>query len=167
MKASRRLGSLLAAVSLAVVGLGSTTATTQAAERSAPPRANVGFMLASNMNNRCLEIRGANTGIGALVNMWDCHGGSNERWYWYESTIRSDLNHKCLDIAAGNGENGAAVNMWDCNGGAAQRWAWDGARLRNPVFNKCLTIGNANWWNGASVVMWDCNLGSHQQWHTG
>ncbi|MFI9204715.1 RICIN domain-containing protein [Streptomyces sp. NPDC053048] len=170
MSTSRRLGSLLAAAGLGLVALFATStpasASSAASDQPAKPRVKVGFMIASNMNNRCLEIRAGNAGIGALVGMWDCHGGSNERWYWDGLTIRSDLNGKCLDVVAGNAENGAALNMWDCYGGAPQQWVWDGARLRNPVYNRCLTIGNANWWNGASVIMWDCNLGSHQQWHT-
>ncbi|QDQ15525.1 hypothetical protein [Streptomyces spectabilis] len=69
MSTSRRPGSLLAAVGLGLVGLFATTVS--AAEQPVKPRASVGFMIASNMNNRCLEVRAANTGNGALVNMWD------------------------------------------------------------------------------------------------
>ncbi|QCX81452.1 Extracellular exo-alpha-L-arabinofuranosidase precursor [Streptomyces sp. YIM 121038] len=166
MKTSRRPGALLAALVLGLVSLFTTTLSASASQQPGTQRAKVGFMIASNMNNRCLEVRGANPGSGALVAMWDCFGGTSERWYWAGNTIRSDLNGKCLDVAAGNSENGAALNAWDCHGGAPQQWVWDGTRLRNPAYNRCLTIANANWGNGAAVIIWDCNLGSHQQWHT-
>ncbi|WP_367135446.1 MULTISPECIES: RICIN domain-containing protein [Streptomyces] len=169
MRTSRRLGTALAAAGLGLSGVfaaSAATPTTAQAETKPGTQIKVGFMIASNVNNRCLEIRAGNPGIGALVGMWDCHGGSNERWYWDGLTIRSDLNGKCLDVVAGNADNGASLNMWDCHGGAPQQWAWDGARLRNPVYNRCLTIANSNWWNGASVLTWDCNQGNNQLWHT-
>ncbi|MFJ8390385.1 RICIN domain-containing protein [Streptomyces sp. NPDC094438] len=163
MTTSRRLVSLTAAAGLAAGALFATTNASAVTRPAGTARPLTGFLVVSWMSNRCLDIRGGNTGNGASVAMWDCVGSSQQRWYWSGSSIVSDLNGKCLDVADGNGANGAVLNMWDCNGG--QTWAWNGNQLVHG--NKCLDISGANQWNGAAVQMWDCNGSPQQQWHVG
>ncbi|MFI1252537.1 RICIN domain-containing protein [Streptomyces netropsis] len=129
-------------------------------------RSMVGFMLVSYMNNRCLEVRDGNTGNGAMLDMWDCHGLPAERFSWDNGQIRSDLTGKCLDIVVSNHENGAGVNMFDCRGWPAQQWHWDRTRLVSSMSGRCLEISGANPHPGASVQMWDCDNGRNQDWRT-
>jgi hypothetical protein len=132
----------------------------------APPVvANPGFLIRSDMNNKCLEVLGLDIANGAHVGMWDCWGGANQRWYWDGRQIRSDLNNKCLDILGLDIANGAHVVMWDCWGGANQRWYWDGRQIRSDLNNKCLEILGLNNDNGAHVGMWDCWGGANQHWY--
>ncbi|EME55840.1 alpha-L-arabinofuranosidase [Amycolatopsis decaplanina DSM 44594] len=131
----------------------------------------VGFMLSSNLNNRCLEVRAANSLNGALVTMWDCHGGSNERWFWDGEWIRSDQTGKCLDIVAGNTGDAASVDMFDCHSDwLGQKWYWDGNLLKSridPGGNRCLAIVEANRLNGAGVEIFGCSRENpNYQWRT-
>jgi hypothetical protein len=124
-----------------------------------------GFLIRSDLNNKCLDILGIDAANGAHVGMWDCWGGANQRWYWDGRQIRSDLNNKCLDILGIDAANGAHVGMWDCWGGANQRWYWDGRQIRSDLNNKCLDILGVNIENGAHVGMWDCWGGANQHWY--
>jgi hypothetical protein len=123
------------------------------------------LLIASDLNNKCLEIANTDPANGARVGMWDCHGGANQYWYWDGSQLRSRLNNKCLEIANTDPTNGARVGMWDCHGGANQHWYWDGRQLRSRLNNKCLEIANTDPANGARVGMWDCHGGANQHWH--
>ncbi|WP_242894767.1 RICIN domain-containing protein [Actinomadura litoris] len=142
------------------------TANTSHQQQAKPGSAAAGPMFASNMNNRCLEVREGNTGNGAMIDIWDCSGHLSERWVWSgNGEIRNELSQKCLDIVASNHENGAGVDLFDCRGWPAQQWRWDGTQIRSNMSNRCLEISGGNWYMGATVQMWDCNGGSHQQWH--
>ena len=50
-------------------------------EEATPIAANPGFLIRSDLNNKCLDILGINAENGAHVGMWDCWGGANQRWY--------------------------------------------------------------------------------------
>ncbi|GGY07069.1 RICIN domain-containing protein [Streptomyces hiroshimensis] len=171
MRKSNRWVGLLGAMGLVIGGL-FFTASASAQDPADPVQAQkadkslVGFLLVSYMNNRCLEVRDGNTGNGAMLDMWDCHGYPAERFYWDNGQIRSDLTGKCLDIVASNRENGAGVNMFDCHGWPAQQWHWDGNRLVSNLSGRCLDISGANPYVGASVQMWECNNGPAQNWRT-
>ncbi|MFE2757750.1 RICIN domain-containing protein [Actinosynnema sp. NPDC059335] len=89
---------------------------------SAPAQAEPGYLIRSELNGKCLDIRDWNANDGAIVQMWACHGGANQQWYGDGSLIRSALNGKCLDIRDWNANDGAVVQMWTCHGGANQRW---------------------------------------------
>ncbi|OLF18106.1 hypothetical protein BU204_08170 [Actinophytocola xanthii] len=82
----------------------------------------MGFPIRSVMNGKCVDVLGFNNANGALVGMWDCWGGANQRWYYTNGQLRSAMNGKCLDVLGFNNANGARVGMWDCWGGPNQRW---------------------------------------------
>ncbi|WUH98601.1 RICIN domain-containing protein [Spirillospora sp. NBC_00431] len=157
------------AVALAGGALTAATWTSTAAanaphQRQAEPgSAAASFMIISNMNRFCLDIRASNTGVGAGLNMQPCTGNANQLWHWDGSRLVSNLNAKCLDINDNNGASGAGVNMWDCHDGPAQKWRWSGTQLANAN-NNCLTIPSQNGGRGAAVAMWACNGDPGQQW---
>ncbi|WP_159392255.1 RICIN domain-containing protein, partial [Streptomyces stelliscabiei] len=31
-------------------------------------------------SGKCLDVSGANSSDGTLVNLWTCHGGTNQKW---------------------------------------------------------------------------------------
>ena len=113
----------------------------------------------------CLEVADGNTGNGALVTVWGCHGGTNQRWTFDGGRIKSALpGNRCLDVRGGNGGNGAAINLYDCNFANGQKWHFDGGRLVSGVNGHCLTIVAANFAGGGAVVNWECVGHSEQEW---
>ena len=146
-----------------------------------PPRPNEktrrGLLIKSMNGDKCLEVGGWNKKNGANVNMWQCHGGKNQRWVVYRNgTIRSEMNSKCLDIAVRNIKsikNGSNVALHDCHGGPNQRWVhWqrnDELVNRVPGGNKmCLDVAKRSKENDANVHVWKCGKNqANQRWTVG
>jgi hypothetical protein len=126
-----------------------------------------GVSLISSLNSRCIDVPGANFVDGARLEMWDCNGGSNQKWTFAGGALQSQ-NGKCMDVAAGSTANGAAVQVYTCNGTGAQQFTLTSAGdLVNPQSNKCVDITGANSAAGTLLELWDCNGGSNQKWHQG
>ncbi|MGW4942056.1 ricin-type beta-trefoil lectin domain protein [Actinoplanes sp. NPDC004185] len=116
-------------------------------------------------SGRCLDVPGGSQTNGTLPALWDCNGGSNQKWTSTAATELRTPGGKCLDAAGGATANGTAVQIWDCNGGANQQWrpASDGA-IVGVASGRCLDVTGAATANGSPVAIWDCNGGSNQKW---
>ncbi|WP_169809282.1 RICIN domain-containing protein [Actinomadura chibensis] len=102
---------------------------------------------------------------GALVTLFPCHGGANQRWSQDGGMLRSDLpGHRCLDLRSGHVCNGGAINLYDCNGARGQQWTFNGNALVNGIENTCLTILVGNLRAGTAVVTVQCEGALSQQW---
>jgi hypothetical protein len=120
---------------------------------------------------RCLDVPNQSTTSGTRLQIWDCHGGSNQQWTHTsagELTVYSGGSQRCLD-AEGNGtSNGTAVIIWTCHGGANQRWNVNGnGSISSAQSGLCLDVSGAATANGALVQLWSCHGGANQQWTHG
>ncbi|MEV0661749.1 endo-1,4-beta-xylanase [Actinomadura luteofluorescens] len=112
-------------------------------------------------SGRCLDVPNAGTADGTQLQLWDCHGGTNQQW---TSTSAGELRvygDKCLD-AAGTG-NGAKVQIYSCWGGDNQKWRLnsDGS-IVGVQSGLCLdAAGSAN---GSQIQLYSCWNGSNQLW---
>jgi hypothetical protein len=128
---------------------------------TSPAPATTGWV--SAQSGRCLDVYDAHWGNGTPLNIWDCHGGTNQNW-----TVSSDgefiaYGDKCLDVP-GNPGNGTRVVVWDCNGGDNQKWDLkEDGTIRARASGLCLDVmGSTN--NGAAVGVYACNGGPNQRW---
>ncbi len=70
----------------------------------------------------CLDVAlQSGGGNGAPVQLWECHGGANQKWYSQGGTIRSAWTGRCLDVIGAGGQ-GAQLQLYDCVGVANQNW---------------------------------------------
>ncbi len=122
--------------------------------------------ITSQLNGKCLDVRGVNASPGTVVQMWSCGGAgsANQQWYSSGAEIKSKLNNLCLDISGSFAGDGGKVIMWTCNGAINQQWYFDGLAIRSKLNGKCLDISGGNTNNGADVVTWTCNGGANQKW---
>ena len=121
--------------------------------------------LKGTQSGRCLDVTGANQADGTAVALWDCNGGTNQRWTPTATKRLMVYGTKCLD-ANGNGTaNGTAVQIWDCNGGTNQQWSVnaDGS-IVGAGSGKCLDAYAQGTGNGTKLELWDCNGGANQKW---
>lgn len=85
------------------------------------------FSLRSD-NGKCLDIVGADYESrknGGRVNLWDCHGGKNQRW-WFENGALVNSGGKCLDVHRADFDsraNNAKVQLWSCGSDTNQKWS--------------------------------------------
>ncbi|PWI13154.1 1,4-beta-xylanase [Streptomyces sp. Act143] len=114
-------------------------------------------------SGRCLDVPNASTTDGTQLQLWDCHGGTNQQW---TSTSAGELRvygNKCLD-AAGTG-NGAKVQIYSCWGGDNQKWRLnsDGS-IVGVQSGLCLDAVGSGTANGTLIQLYSCSGGSNQRW---
>jgi hypothetical protein len=82
-----------------------------------------GGSIVHSATNKCVDVSGWGTGNGTPLVLWDCHGGTNQKW-----GVRTDLHfngtNKCLDVTGWSTANGALTQTWDCHGGDNQKWTY-------------------------------------------
>jgi hypothetical protein len=126
-------------------------------------------MIASEQSpNQCLDVTGYGREPGTALQMYECHGDVNQR-FWYDplsSTLALyDDRSLCLDAAAGAGQNGDPVIIWPCHGERNQQWTIDvvSGEIRG-INDRCLDARDASVENGTGLQLWTCHGGTNQRW---
>jgi hypothetical protein len=116
-------------------------------------------------SQRCLDVPGAATANGTLLQIWDCNGGANQQWTALSNGELQVYGNKCLDVPNHATAVGTRVEIWDCNGGANQQWTLNAnGTVVGRESGLCLDVTGAGTANGTAVELWTCNGGSNQQW---
>ena len=116
-------------------------------------------------SNRCLDVPGAATTNGTLLQIWDCSGGTNQQWTSLSNGELQVYGNKCLDVPNHATAAGTRVEIWDCNGGANQQWTLNSnGTVVGRESGLCLDVTGAGTANGTAVEIWTCNGGSNQNW---
>ncbi|MEV0570717.1 ricin-type beta-trefoil lectin domain protein [Dactylosporangium sp. NPDC050588] len=117
---------------------------------------------------KCLDVPNASQSNDTQVAIWDCHGGTNQRWTYTSGKQLRVYGGKCLDAAGHGTTNGTRVIIWDCGGGANQQWNVNAnGTITGVESGLCLDVTGASTANGTLVDLWACNNGSNQQWRLG
>jgi hypothetical protein len=123
-------------------------------------------MLVGAQSNRCVDVPGASTANGTQVQLWDCHGGTNQRWTVTAGRELRVYGSKCLDANNQGTVNGTAVIIWDCHGQANQQWNVNAnGTITGVQSGLCLDANGAGTANGTRIILWSCNGGTNQQWN--
>ncbi|GIJ29319.1 hypothetical protein Vqi01_44810 [Micromonospora qiuiae] len=124
-----------------------------------------GTQLVGGQSGRCIEVPGATTANGAQVQLWDCSGGTHQRWTYTASKQLTVYGNKCLDASGAGTTNGTAVIIWDCHGGLNQQWNINAdGTITNAQSGLCVDANGAATANGTKIILWSCNGGANQQW---
>ena len=132
---------------------------------SSPPPSQSNVMVVGQQSGRCIDLPGSNTSNGTQVQLWDCHGGTNQRWTYTANRQLTVYGNKCLDANGQGTSNGTAVTIWDCNGQANQQWNLSAnGTVTGVQSGLCVDASGAGTANGTQVVLWSCTGGANQQW---
>jgi poly(hydroxyalkanoate) depolymerase family esterase len=120
---------------------------------------------------KCLDVPGSSTTGGTRLQIWDCHGGTNQQWTATaagELTVYSGGSTRCLDAEGAGTAAGTAVIIWTCHGGTNQKWRLgsDGS-VTSTQSGLCLEVANASTANGAAARLGTCTGQSNQRWTLG
>jgi alpha-L-fucosidase len=122
-------------------------------------------MIVGSPSGRCVDIDGATTANGTQAQLWDCHGGTNQRLTYTTGKQLTIYGNKCLDAYAQGTSNGTAVVIWDCNGGTNQQWNLNSNGTITAVQSSlCLDAVGYGTANGTKIHLWGCHGGANQQW---
>jgi lysophospholipase L1-like esterase len=125
-----------------------------------------GTEIVGAQSGRCLEATGVGTANGTDVQLWDCWGGSNQRWTYTAGKQLMVYGNKCLDAVGHGTSNGTRVVIWDCNGQANQQWNVNAnGTITGVESGLCLDASGFGTGNGTKVTLWTCGAGqSNQRW---
>jgi lysophospholipase L1-like esterase len=116
-------------------------------------------------SGRCLDVVGASTTNGAQVQLYDCWGGSNQRWTYTSGRQLTVYGNKCLDASGQGTADGTAVIIWDCSGQSNQQWNVNSnGTITGVQSGKCLDANARGTANGTRIILWTCNGQTNQQW---
>jgi non-reducing end alpha-L-arabinofuranosidase len=122
-------------------------------------------MIVGAQSNRCFDVAGASTANGAQVQLWDCHGGTNQRWTYTAGRELRVYGNKCLDAFGGGTADGTAAIIWDCHGGTNQQWNVNAnGTITGVPSGRCLDASGLGTANGTRIHLWSCNGAANQQW---
>jgi len=134
---------------------------------SVTPSGQQNVTIVGNASARCVDVPGSSTTNGTQVQLWDCHGGTNQRWTYTASRQLMVYGNKCLDANGQGTSNGTAVIIWDCNGQANQQWNVNAnGAITGVQSGLCLDAAGAATANGTKIQLWACTGASNQQWST-
>ncbi|MDG4856619.1 RICIN domain-containing protein [Streptomyces sp. T-3] len=144
---------------------GARSVMTSAGVRDQAQQNNV--MVVGGQSGRCVDVPGAGTANGTQTQLWDCHGGSNQRWTYTASKQLTVNGNKCLDANGAGTANGTKAIIWDCNGQTNQQWNVNAnGTITGVQSGLCLDVSGNGTANGTLIHLWTCHGGSNQQWST-
>ncbi|WP_432991284.1 RICIN domain-containing protein [Dactylosporangium sp. CA-233914] len=118
-------------------------------------------------SGRCLEGYGTGTANGTQVNIWNCHGGTNQTWTRTAAGELRLYGGKCLDVSDNATANGTKVQLWDCNGTTAQKFTFNAdGTLVGAGSGKCVDVTSSGTANGTLVQLYQCNGTGAQKFTT-
>jgi len=121
--------------------------------------------IVGGQSGRCVDVPNGSTTNGTQVQLYDCWGGSMQRWTYTSSKQLTVYGNKCLDANGRGTTNGTTVIIWDCNGQANQQWNLNAnGTVTGVQSGLCLDANGAATANGTKIILWSCNGGSNQQW---
>jgi poly(3-hydroxybutyrate) depolymerase len=132
---------------------------------SSPPPGQQNVMVVGTGSGRCIDVPGSTSTNGTQVQLWDCHGGNNQRWTYTANRQLTAYGTKCLDANGQGTSNGTTVVIWDCNGQTNQQWNLnaDGS-ITGVQSGLCVDVSGAGTANGTRIQLWSCHGGSNQRW---
>ncbi|MEV0429810.1 ricin-type beta-trefoil lectin domain protein, partial [Micromonospora sp. NPDC050495] len=142
-------------------GSGPTNPTTPPPNTSSPPPNQGGAkQIYGAQSGRCIDVPNASRNNGTRVQLYDCHGQTNQQWTLTSSKQLTVYGNMCLD-AAGSG-NGSAVQIYSCNGQTNQQWNVNSnGTITGVQSGRCLDVWGTG--NGQQVQIYDCNGQANQR----
>ncbi|GHJ47670.1 beta-xylanase [Catellatospora sp. TT07R-123] len=138
----------------------SSTASPSPAPSSSPPPSGGVNRIVGAQSGRCIDVPNSSQTNGTRVQLYDCHGQSNQQWTYTSSKQLKVFGSMCLD-AAGSG-NGSAVQIYSCNNQSNQQWNVNSnGTITGAQSGRCLDVWSTA--NGAQVQLYDCNGQANQR----
>ncbi len=121
--------------------------------------------IVGGQSGRCVDVPNGSTTNGTQVQLYDCWGGTMQRWTATSSRQLTVYGNKCLDASGHGTTNGTPVIIWDCSGQSNQQWNINSnGTITGVQSGLCLDANGAATANGTKIILWACNGQTNQQW---
>jgi endoglucanase len=137
------------------------------------PNPNSHYRIVNRNSGQVLDVSGASTANGGLIDQWPSNGGANQLWRFVAVNggyklvnVNSGL---LLDDPSGSKTSGTRLDQWSDANGSKQWWnvVSDGNSyysLVNQSSGLYADVSGASTANGAAVIQWPGPGGTNQQW---
>ncbi|MFI6791310.1 arabinofuranosidase catalytic domain-containing protein [Nonomuraea sp. NPDC050383] len=127
------------------------------------PQQNV--QIVGGQSGRCADVPNGSTTNGTQVQLWECWGGTMQRWTYTSGKQLQVYGNKCLDAYGHGTANGTQVIIWDCNGQTNQQWNVNSnGTISGVQSGLCLDAYDQGTANGTKLILWSCNGQANQRW---
>jgi hypothetical protein len=146
-------------------GLGVNNFSYSIGTNSPPPPPPGGQQIVGQQSGRCVDVPNSSTTNGTQAQLFDCNGGTNQRWTSTSSKQLMVFGNKCLDASGRGTTNGTPVVIWDCNGQPNQQWNVNSnGTITGVQSGLCLDASGQGTANGTKIQLWSCSGGANQRW---
>jgi hypothetical protein len=142
---------------------------------SGGPVANGTYKIINRNSGLALDVVGAGTANGTLVDQWTYNAASNQKWTVTslgggEYSVVGVGSGKNLDVVGAGTANGTGIDIYSSNGNSNQKWSFtatSGGYYRLTPANatgSCLDVKGSSTSAGALTELWTYSGGNSQQW---
>ncbi|MEV6312827.1 pectinesterase family protein [Streptomyces sp. NPDC051840] len=139
------------------------------------PAAGGVYQLAVKKSGKCVDVPGASSANGALLQQWGCTEGAA----WQQFTLSADgsgkyrlvnrSSGKCVDVPDGSKVSGVQLQQWGCASQSNQQWTLtasgtDTYQIVNVNSGLCMSDKGASTASGAAIIQETCTANSNKQW---
>jgi hypothetical protein len=116
---------------------------------------------------KCLDSPGSSASDHTPLQIYTCHGRSNQDWHLQASGQIQGIGGKCIDVPYSNPTDGNVVQLFTCHPGQNQQWHVTSSGEIRGIGDKCLDIRGGAPVDGAAVQIYTCHGGPNQRWAFG
>ncbi|GAB4052293.1 RICIN domain-containing protein [Catellatospora paridis] len=162
------LATLAATMLAALVALPSSPA-------QAAPATGVAYQLVVTKSGKCIDVPGASSANGALLQQWGCT--ANSPWQQFRLTavgsnyqLVNVSSSKCIDIPDWSTASGVQLQQYGCvSSQANQQWRLVASgtntyQIISVHSGLCVSLKDASTANGAQIIQETCTANTNKQW---
>ncbi|GAB4052292.1 pectinesterase family protein [Catellatospora paridis] len=162
------------AVVLAIAAQGAASAMTPSPAQAAPATG-VAYQLVVTKSGKCIDVPGASSANGALLQQWGCT--ANSPWQQFRLTavgsnyqLVNVSSSKCVDVPDWSTASGVQLQQYGCvSSQANQQWrlAASGTNTYQIISmhsGLCISLKDASTANGAAIIQETCTANTNKQW---
>jgi Ricin-type beta-trefoil lectin domain len=157
VKRIMRTSSLLGLCGVALATVGCTTTLVLPPD----PTPVLGAQILSSARG-CLDVRDGVTADGTPIDLFQCHGSPNQRWFIGRGQISESFG-SCLDVQGSTSVDGAPIILVTCNGRPSQQWRVIDGQIVG-LGNKCLDSMGGGAADLTPVILAECRPTPSQRW---
>ncbi len=133
------------------------------------------YQLAVTKSGKCIDVPGASTANGALLQQWGCTTGA--AWQQFKLVaagsnylLQNVSSGKCIDVPGSSATSGVPLQQWGCVASQTnQQWklAASGTntfQIINVGSGLCISDKDASTASGAAIIQETCTANSNKQW---
>ncbi|MFG2920630.1 RICIN domain-containing protein [Streptomyces sp. NPDC048305] len=133
------------------------------------------YQLAVKKSGKCVDVPGASSANGALLQQWGCTEGAA----WQQFTLSADgsgkyrlvnrSSGKCVDVPDSSKSSGVQLQQWGCASQGNQQWTLtpsgtDTYQIVNVNSGLCMSDKGASTASGVAIIQETCTANSNKQW---